>query len=258
MIVDVNANVSRWPFRRIPCDELPPLIEKLCAHRVTQAWVGSLDGLFHRDLGRVNLRLTETCRQERGVELIPFGSVNPMLPDWQEDLRRCADDFRMPGIRLHPNYHGYRLDEAVFADLVDLAAAKNLLVQLVVRMDDVRVQPGLMRIPNVDVAPLAEIVRSHPSLRMVLLNALGTLRGQALHELAATGRVWFDISTREGVGGLGTLVREVPPSRVLFGSHLPLFVLESAVLKMRESDLDDRHRRAIAFENAQGLLGDGA
>ena len=155
MIIDVNANLSRWPFRRTPCDELPRLIEKYRKYGVQQAWVGSLDGLFHRDMGGVNLRLAEACRQERRVKLVPFGSVNPMLPDWQEDVRRCAEEYHMPGIRLHPNYHGYKLDEPVAAELLDLAAQRGLIVQLAVRMDDIRVQHPLMRIPDVDTKPLA-------------------------------------------------------------------------------------------------------
>lgn len=253
MIIDVNANLSRWPFRRTPCDELPPLIEKYRKHGVGQAWVGSLDGLFHRDMGGVNLRLAAACRQERRIELVPFGSVNPLLPDWPEDLRRCAEDHRMPGIRLHPNYHGYRLDEPAFAQVLDLAAQRHVIVQLVVRMDDVRVQHPLMRIPDVDAKPLAGLVKARPALRLVVLNGLTTIRGGELKELAATDRVWFDIATQEAVGGVATLLRSVPLSRVLFGSHLPLFSLESAVLKMQEAGLDERQRRAIEQENAQSL-----
>ena len=154
MIINVNANLSRWPFRRTPCDELPPLIEKYRAYDVQQAWVGSLDGLFHRDMGDVNRRLAEACRHEQRVKLLPFGSINPLLPDWQEDLRRCAEEYRMPGIRLHPNYHGYKLDEPLAAELLDLAAQRGLIVQLALRMEDIRVQHRLMRIPDVDATPL--------------------------------------------------------------------------------------------------------
>jgi uncharacterized protein len=177
-----------------------------------------------------------------------------MLPDWQEDLRRCAEDHRMPGIRLHPNYHGYRLDEPAFAQLLDLAARRRLIVQLAVRMDDVRVQHPLMRVPDVDLQPLAELVRPRAELRVVLLSGAGSLGGSVRERLSATGRVWFDIATQEGVGGVSGLVAAVSPERVLFGSHLPLFPLESAVLKMREADLDPPQRRAIESENARRLL----
>ena len=93
-----------------------------------------------------------------------------------------------------------------------------------------------------------------PSLRLVLLNALATVSGPALQELAAVDRIWFEIAMKEGVGGVAELLKIVPPARVLFGSHLPLFALESAVLKMREAGLDDPRRQAIEHENAQRLL----
>jgi predicted TIM-barrel fold metal-dependent hydrolase len=261
MITDVNVNLSRWPFRRTPCDELPRLIESLRKHGVTQAWVGSFDGLFHRDIGGVNQRLTAdtaSAKQwhtgDRPVELIPFGSVNPMLPDWQEDLRRCAEDYHMPGIRLHPNYHGYRLEDPVFAQLLDLAAQRGLIVQLAVRMDDVRVQHRLMQIPDVETKALADLLKARPRLRVVVLNGLATLRSRDLQQLAAVNRIWFDIGMQEGVGGVASLVRTVPLPQVLFGSHLPLFSLESAAFKLRESGLDAPTLRAIERENAQRLL----
>lgn len=254
MIIDVNVDLSRWPFRRLPCDELDTLLERLRYRGVTEAWAGTFDGLFHRDVAAANARLAGDCRRSRGVRLRPFGSVNPKLPDWREDLRRCAEEHHMPGIRLHPNYHGYSLDAPVFAELVDLAAGCGMIVQLAVRMDDVRVQHPLMQVADVDTGPLPKIVSARPGLRLVLLNALRTLRAGTISELAAAGQVYFEISMLEGTGGVAKVLEVLPPDRLLFGSHLPLFVLESAVFKMRESELPAGAREAILHKNARKLL----
>ena len=257
MIVDVNANLSRWPFRRTPCDEVPMLIESLRKHGIRQAWVGSLDGLFHRDVGGVNGRLAQICAAQHEIELIPFGTVNPTLPDWQEDLRRCAEDYQMPGIRLHPNYHGYRLDDPLAAELFDLATARRMIVQVAIRMDDIRVQHPLMQIPDVDARLLVEIVAARPQLRVVVLNAMATLRGSDLRRLAAEPRIGFEIAMREGVGGVASLLNDVPVAQVFFGSHAPLYSVESAWLKLQESGLDAPQREAIESGNARRLLGGG-
>jgi predicted TIM-barrel fold metal-dependent hydrolase len=237
MIVDVNVSVSRWPFRRLPYDEMPRLVERLRKRGVAQAWAGSLDGLFHRDMGGVNARLADECRRRGDGLLVPFGSVNPMLPDWAEDVRRCHEDYGMPGIRLHPNYHGYALTDPAFSELLTAAEKCGLIVELAVRMDDVRVQHPLMRMADVDAKPLPDLLAGRPNLHLVLLNGLATIRNVELRRLAAAGRVYFDIAMQDGLGGVSALLNSVPAERILFGSHFPLFDLEAAVLKMHESEL---------------------
>jgi len=251
VIIDVNANISRWPFRRTACDELQNLLAAMKRHGVGQAWVANLEGVFHKDIGGVNLRLAEACRNR--PELLPFGSVNPMFPDWQEDLRRCHEDYHMAGVRLHPNYHGYKLNEPVFGQLLELADRRGLIVQLVVRMDDVRVQHPLMQVADVDLAPLTDALAVRPRLRLVLLNTPG-VKSPALKRLTDRG-AGVDIAMKEGVGGVADLVKSFGLERVLFGSHVPLFSLDSAVLKVREADLTADQKQAIQSGNAHRLLG---
>jgi uncharacterized protein len=252
MIIDTNAYLSRWPFRRLAGDEPAEFVTRMRRHGVGQAWVGSFDGLLHRDIGGVNARLAADCKEHGKGLLVPFGTVNPKLPDWKEDLRRCREQYRMPGIRLHPNYHGYTLADAEFADVLRLAPQAGLIVQLAVGMEDERTQHPLMRVPVVDLAPLAGIVRTVPSLRLVVLNQKRDPRSK---QIAAAGQVWFDIAMVEGVEGVGALMRDLPRGRVVFGSHFPLFYFESAALKVREAGFSDAEEKAICEENARMLLG---
>jgi uncharacterized protein len=254
-LIDVNVNLSRWPARRIRGDEPGDLVAKLKANGVVEAWAGSFDGLLHKDIAAVNARLAEECKAQTGVRLVPFGSVNPMLPDWEEDLRRCAEVHRMPGVRLHPNYHGYTLDHPAFAKLLKLAAEKRLVVALALLMEDVRMMHRLLQVPNVDPAPLPALVAKTPGLRLVLLNALGVLKGDARLTLLRSGDVSVDVGTLEGVAGVAALLGQVPHDRVLFGSHAPLFYFEAALLKLKESPLSHEQRHAIRIANAQRLLG---
>ena len=253
-IIDVNVHLSRWPSRRLPGDDTATLVERLRARGVVQAWAATFDGLLHKDLGAANARLAEECRRHGTGMLVPVGVVNPAAPDWEEDLRRCAEVLHTPAVRLYPGYHGYKLTDPAFARLLRLAADRRLVVQLAVVMEDERMMHPLMRVEPVETGPLLELLGQVPRLRLVLLNALRTLRGKALADLLGAGEVYVEISMLETVGGVATLLAHAPLGRVLFGSHAPCFYFESALLKLRESPLSDSQLRAIRSENARGLL----
>jgi predicted TIM-barrel fold metal-dependent hydrolase len=253
-MIDVNVNLSRWPTRRLPCDEPDVLVAKLRGMGVRQAWAGSLDALLHKDVAAVNRRLQETCRQHGNGILVPFGCVNPTLPDWEDDIRRCAEVHEMPGIRVHPNYHGYALHDPRFARLLDLAQASGMVVQLAIQMEDERTQHPLMRVETVDPSSLADLVSKRPSLRLVLVNALRKISPTTASSLCDAGDVYFEIAMLEGAGGIARMLDQVPLKRILFGSYLPVFNFESALLKLRESELSDRQLDAITADNAARLL----
>ncbi len=251
-VVDVSVSLSRWPFRRLPLDETRLLVAKLKGQGVTQAWAGSFDAVLHKNPGAANERLAEECRRYRGF-LVPFGAVNPLLSGWEEDLRRCQEQFKMPGVRVHPNYHGYRLADPAGERLVNACAERGLILQIAVMMEDERTQHPLARVPHVDVEPLAALLKARPGLRVILLNWARGVKPALAAQLARTGRVWLDISSVEGVGGLASLLESVPREQVLFGSHAPFYYFESAKLKLRESGLGGPARECIQARNAAGL-----
>lgn len=253
-MIDVNVSLFRWPARRLPLDDTMALVDHLRSQGIAQAWAGSLEGLLHHDLAGVNERLAAGCRECGEEILIPFGTVDPTLPDWQEDLRRCHEVHEMPGLRLFPNYHGYGLDDPKLAELLALAGKRKLIVQIAVRMEDPRTQHRLLSVPDVDLQQLKPIVARHPQVRIVLLNALMSCGPDLQAALAATGQVYFEIATLEGVGGITRLLKSVPADRILFGSHAPFFVWDSAELKLKESVLPEPVRERIRAKNAAELL----
>jgi predicted TIM-barrel fold metal-dependent hydrolase len=264
-IIDTNVHLFDWPFRRLKYAGARALVAKLRRHRITQAWAGSYEGLLHRDQGGVNARLAEECRAHGAGMLLPFGTVNPALPDWEADVRQCHEQHRMRGIRLYPSYHNYTLQRPEVARLLQLAQERGLIVQLAVRMEDPRVQLPVTRTPSVDVTALPELLAALPRLKFQLLNAFNateSLRGLVGRRLIEQTRVTLDFSHVEGQGGLGKLIAGDPASgrpplpveRIVFGSHAPFFPCESAVFTLFESPLGRPDLEKVIRGNAERFL----
>jgi predicted TIM-barrel fold metal-dependent hydrolase len=262
-IIDTNVHLFRWPFRRLKYDHTEAFVRKLRRHRIVQAWAGSFEAVWHKQLDAANRRLADECRGHGDGLLVPIGSVNPAWPDWEEDLRRCHEQYKMPGIRLYPAYHGYRLDHSGLPWLLGAAARRGLLVQIAIRMEDERVHHPSIVAPVVDASPLPGVLAKVPGVRVQLLNADTVFRSRQVHALIERTPTTFDIAAVEGDGGIGRLMADahptyrgrVPVDRLLFGTHAPFFPCESALLKLFESPLDRPQLDAIMFANARRLLG---
>jgi len=269
-IVDTNVHLFQWPFRHLKYGKTPALVDKLRHHRIGQAWAGSYEALLLKDMAGVNERLAQECAVSGGGVLVPVGSVNPLLPGWQRDLRRCHEVHGMRVIRLHPSYQGYGLAQPEFSRLLHEATERGLLVQIALLMEDERVQHPLLSAPLVNPGPLVPLMTELPAARVQLLHGFGGMRLPRSRPLFDLPNLTVDISGIEGTGAVGALIEgnlpsdwfgglvrggpRLPVERVLFGSHAPYFPVENALLKCFESPLSLAQLRAIMAGNAQRIL----
>jgi predicted TIM-barrel fold metal-dependent hydrolase len=249
-MIDTNISLFHWPFRRLPLDETDVLVKQLQSLGIAEAWAGSFEGLLHRDLAGVNERLAAACH--RYPLLVPIGSINVVLPGWERDLEQCVGEHAMRGVRVHPNYHGYSLDHPRFARLIELATRAGRFVQVAAAMEDARTQHSLLQVGDVDLAPLADVVRRFPAARVQILNARP--RGALLERLAGTPGVWFDTARVEGTSGVPQLVAQVGPHRVMLGSHAPFLIPQAALIRVHESgELQAPALRSVLCQTARAF-----
>jgi predicted TIM-barrel fold metal-dependent hydrolase len=261
-ITDTNIHLFDWPFRKLKYAKTDALIAKLRKHRITKAWAGTFDAVLHKQFDQANRRLADECQTHGDGMLTPIGSVNPAWPDWDEDLRRCHEQYKMPGIRLYPAYHGYTLDHPDFLRLLADSAKRNLLVQIVLRLEDERVHHVATNIPSINVTPLVDALKKTPTAKVQLINSAGPLLGNNVTSLVRDTQVTFDIAATESNGGVGKLIEgknasyrgAIPLDRLTFGSHAPFFPCESALLKLFESPLTLDQFQNLAQTNARRLL----
>ena len=261
-IIDTNVNLFDWPFRALKYRDTKALVAKLKKHRVIEAWAGSFEALLSKDMSGVNTRLADECRTQSPGFLIPFGSVNLAWPDWQEDVRRCHEVHKMPGIRIYPGYQPFDLDHPAMESLVRMIAERGLILQVVFGMEDPRVQHPIINVGPVTFAPLLKVVQSTPNAKVELLHFSGSSQGEDLSIFMTKTNTGMDISRLEGNGAVGRMIgsaqglpsARVPVERLVFGSHAPYFPVETAILKLIESPLDVQQLQAIMQGNARRLL----
>ncbi len=261
-IIDTNVNLFDWPFRALKYRDTKALVAKLKKHRVIEAWAGSFEALLAKDMSGVNTRLADECRTKAPGFLIPFGSVNLAWPDWEEDVRRCHEVHKMPGLRIYPGYQPFDLDHPAMESLVKTTAERGLILQVVFGMEDPRVHHPIINVGPVTFAPLMKVVKSTPSAKVVLLHFSGSSPGTDLTQFMTQSNIVMDISRLEGNGAIGRMIgsiaglpsARVPVERIVFGSHTPYFPIETAILKLVESPLDVQQLQSIMQGNARRLL----
>jgi len=261
-IIDSNVNLFDWPFRALKYRDTAALVAKLRRHRVVEAWAGSFEALFSKDLSGVNARLADECRTHGPVFLIPFGSVNLAWPDWEEDVRRCHEVHHMPGIRIYPGYQPFALDHPKLESLVKMTSERGLVLQVVFGMEDPRVHHPVVDVGAVTFGPLLKAVTGTPNAKVQLLHFSGPTQGDDFPQFMTKPNIFLDISRLEGNGAVGRMIgsitglpsARVPVERIIFGSHAPYFPVETAILKLIESPLDAQQLQAIMQGNARRLL----
>lgn len=282
-IVDTNVSLGQWPFRHLKYEGTKTLGDKLKKHRIRQAWAGHFDALFHKNIDAVNATLTKECSSYPGNFFLPFGTVNLAWPDWQEDLRRCHEVYKMKGVRIYPSYQTFDLTHPDFPLLLSEIAKRKMILQIVGDMEDSRNHHPTLLTRNFSYTPLIHLLKNVKDARVHLLYWNHRISARQMDDLVDNTNVLLDISRVETNGGVEAMLegnanqrdrvftfggmertvseipwgrnsKPVPAERVTFGSHAPFFPVEANLLKLFESELTLEQSKAIMEANATRLL----
>ena len=115
IIIDVNSHLGSLPFREQGLDAAT-LVAQMNTHGITQAWVGAFEAVFGSDCRKANHDLLEQAKHYED-SLLPWAVINPASAEWELDLTNALGP-GMRGVRLYPNYHGYKLTDRSVAKLL--------------------------------------------------------------------------------------------------------------------------------------------
>jgi uncharacterized protein len=256
MIIDVNASLGPYPFRRLRHHTVEERIALMDRHGIASAVVTSLPAVFYRDAHEGNQELWEQTRAHPS-RFVPVATVNPRYVGWQRDLSDAVERWRVKAVTLVPEHHGYGLlDEHGRAALARIAEYRLPLV-LTQRLEDRRQRHAWDQAGDLPVDTLLQVARAYPDLKFVLANWAG-LDGARLVEAGLKGRCLIDFARMQVVfrKDVPRLIEHLGPEAVAFGSHVPFDYIAASLVKLANVELlHPQHYEAIAGGNAARFLG---
>jgi uncharacterized protein len=192
------------------------------------------------------------CEQIASPRIVPFASVHPKTPEIGRWVRRFRDA-GLRGVKLHPMYQEFAVDEPRMDPLYAAVAEAGLLLEPHSGYDIAF--PGDTR---ADAERLARVIQRHPSLKMICTHLGGWKQWDAVSRTLAGKNVWLETSmslSLLGTQASADLVRMHGAGNVLFGTDWPWTDQTDQINLIRSMDLPKEQTEAILGGNAAKLLG---
>ena len=201
------------------------------------------------------LELLERWRRGERPYVIPFASVHPFSPDWRQWLF-WAREKEFLGIKLHPNYQQFYIDDPRALEFYQEAFRLGLILLFHAGYD--------VGLPEPDYAAVERSAHALPILEQgtaVLAHMGDCTRPDAVLELLAGSGVYMDLSIAMYTVDKDLLFKIIgkhSAERILFATDCPWSDQESSVRHFKalsEGILSTKDLENIMWNNGGKLLG---
>ncbi len=226
MIIDMHGHlgsINLAPFWQADA----PTLERYAVEAGVDCLCVSSSRALMYDVAEGNRELDAALR--RTTRLFGYVVASPNLQPGMEDLALAEDNPKFRGVKLHPDYHGYRLDAPSNRRFADRVAARTKLL-----LFHVSCMPGTGFSPA---ATVAAIAREHPEVNVILAHMGGVFQNgnypyypnlDTIEEIAAAGmpdNLYFDTAHYLMYVYSGVMARMVELAgarHIVFGTDVPL------------------------------------
>ena len=256
MIVDVNAYLGHFAFRRLRHNTAAALLALMDSKNIDKAVVSSASSITYRNAQASNEEVAAEVRGHRD-RLIPFTVINPFYAGWEDDLKICHEEFGMAGLRLYPKWHNYELSSPCCRELINAASERGMVISIPIRVEDNRQRSWLLNVPDVPLEEIVELVKACPKARFILLNGIGYTRcplGRKNNGLPSNYAIELSRLSAVLANELGRLITNLGAERVMFGTSIPFKYPDPALVKLEVLDVSETDKEKIHSQNAMTWL----
>lgn len=184
--------------------------------------------------------------------VIPFGSVHPDAPDVLEALEHIHA-LGLKGIKLHPEYQGFCVDDPKMLPIYKKAASLGLITVFHAGLDI-----GYMPPPKTTPAALASILPAFDGAPVVAAHMGGYMQWAEVIDCLCGLPIYLDTSFSYGriIKPMAQkIIDKHGPGGILFGTDLPWNEADTESRLIDSLDLSPADRDMIYYKNAAALLG---
>lgn len=200
-------------------------------------------------------KLNDWAKAQESDFIIPFGTIHPEAPDMADELNRIKS-MGMKGIKLHPDYQNFFVDEDRMISIYEKCAELNLIVVFHAGFD-----PLSADCIHATPQALRRVFKAVPDLTAVL----GHLGGMNLWDdvkkylCGIKGNVYFDTALIAGNINkklCEDIINLHGADRVLLASDSPWHKVSGEINFIDSLNLTQEEKNCIYYKNAIKLLAD--
>ncbi len=197
-------------------------------------------------------KVNDFAIESNGGRIVAFGSVHPLSENAVSELHRLCEN-GIKGIKLHPEYQGFNIDDEVAYPIYKTASELGLIVMFHAGWD-VAYPESRRAYPERS----ARVLEKFPDMKVVLAH-FGANRAKDETNIFLVGKnVYFDISLVQDFltpAECADICLRHGIDKILFGTDCPWGNAVKTEEFLRKMPLSNEDKDKIRYKNALRLLG---
>lgn len=195
--------------------------------------------------------INQSCLQLSNSCLTAFGSLHPLTTNVEQEIDFLKKN-KIPGIKFHPEYQNFHVDDSSIFPIYEQLSAAGLIVVFHSGKD-----PGPFAGDHAIPSSLKTVHKNFPNMRIVAAHLGGWKLWDEVEEILCGLPIFLDtaavadyISEKQFI----RILNKHGSENVLFGTDSPWFDQRKEINWINSLNLSDTDKSRIFFENGKKLL----
>ncbi len=196
-------------------------------------------------------KITDWSTGIMSERIVPFASIHPDFDDYDAEIKRIKS-LGIKGIKLHPYYQRFNIDDPKMLPIYDKLAEHDLIVQFHAGYDI-----GFIKDSRAAPQRILNIHQEVPELKIIAAHFGGYDDWHSVRQFLLNKKIFLETSFtlfKLKPGELEELIESHDDDFILFGTDSPWISPKDIVNKVKRLNISPIKKEKLFFKNARQLL----